>query len=689
MATTTITPLAGRLRARAAEYGAPIAVLGIIIALITPLPGAVLDLLIVIDIMLSVTVLMVSMYIRRPVEFNVFPTTLLLLTLFRLSLNISATRLILMNGNSGTTAAGAVIEAFGNFVVGGNYVIGVIIFLALVAIQYVVINHGAVRISEVTARFTLDALPGKQMSIDSDLAAGLIDEATARERRKQLALEAEFYGSMDGATRFTQRDALASVLITGINIIGGFLIGVFQHGMNLQQALQTYTVLTIGDGLVTVIPALMVSISGGLVVTRATSEERLTQDFQRQLFGSYQPLLLASAVLLVLAAFPGLPRVPFLLVGATLGATGWNMRKQVRQRQETPVAAPPATSKDTVENLEKLLRVEPLSVGMGVGLVRLVKGDPDASLLKRLTAMRRQLASELGYLVPPIRFNDNMSLRSREYVVYLKGIEIARYEIPANCELAIPGSNVTAQIEGQPTRDPAFDSPALWIPPSAVAQARHAGYMVVDPISVIGTHLFELIKRHAHEMFSRQDMKKVLDRVAEEHPKVVEELTPKLLPLSVVHKVFQNLLRERVSIRDAVSILEALGEAALSTRNHVLLTEYVRQAVRRAIVAPFLNNRNELPAFFVDPSLEDTVAAGISHAEQNSHLNLSPKALREVLNAVQRSAGNPRTPTAVLTSATVRFFMQQICESTFHHLYFLSHNEIPPAVRVVSLGIIQ
>src|SRR5579885_1915338 len=396
------------------DIGVPLAVLGVVIALIAPVPSFLLDILIVTDIMLSVVVMMVAMYIRKPVEFSVFPTTLLLLTLFRLSLNISSTRLILMNGNTGTSAAGDVIQAFGNFVVGGNYIIGAVIFLVLIAIQYVVINHGAVRISEVTARFTLDALPGKQMSIDSDLNAGLIDEAEARRRRKMLATEAEFYGAMDGASRFTQRDAVASILITAINIVAGFLIGVLQHGMDLRRALETYTVLTIGDGLVTVIPALMISISGGLIVTRASSDARLGTEFQRQIFGNWQPVLLAAGVLGALALLPAMPRLPFLLLGGAAGAAGWRMRRRALAEAAVTAAASTAAGAAAKENPEALLRVEPLAIEVGLGLVSLVEGGQDSALLRRIAAIRRQLATELGYLLPPVKVADNLRLRSRE-----------------------------------------------------------------------------------------------------------------------------------------------------------------------------------------------------------------------------------------------------------------------------------
>src|SRR5215469_11362269 len=582
------------------ELGVPIAVLLIVIALITPLPGFVLDFLIVLDIMMSVIVMMVAMYIGRPVEFSVFPTVLLLLTLFRLALNVSSSRLILLNGNTGTSAAGHVIEAFGSFVVGGNYIIGAVLFCVLIAIQYVVINHGAVRISEVTARFTLDALPGKQMSIDADLNSGTIDEAEARRRRRELANEAEFYGAMDGASRFTQRDAVAAILITGINIIAGFLIGVLQHGMDLRHALETYTVLTIGDGLVTVIPALMISVSGGMIVTRASSDARLGAEFRRQIFSNAQPLMLGAGVLLALAILPGMPKVPFVILGGGIGTVAWRMKRK-QEVQESPSSTPGAKTAPAKENLESLLRVEPLAIEVGLGLVSLVEGGQESPLLRRIASIRRQLATDLGYLLPAIRVTDNLSLKSREYVVLLKGVEISRYELPQGCELAIPTGRGDATIEGQPTREPAFGMPALWISADRVEKAHQSGYTVVDAVSVLGTHLAELIRRHSYELFSRQETKKLLDRVSVEHPKVVEDLVPKLLPLATVQKVLQNLLRERASIRDAVSILEALGEAAGVTHNPMLLTEYVRQTIRRQVVKPYVNRNGELPAWFLDP----------------------------------------------------------------------------------------
>jgi flagellar biosynthesis protein FlhA len=665
------------------ELGVPIAVLAIVIALITPLPSFVLDFLIVMDLMMSVIVMMVAMYIGRPVEFSVFPTVLLLLTLFRLALNVSSARLILLNGNTGTAAAGRVIEAFGSFVVGGNYIIGAVIFCVLIAIQYVVINHGSVRISEVTARFTLDALPGKQMSIDADLNGGLIDETEARRRRRELSGEAEFYGAMDGASRFTQRDAIASIIITGVNIIAGFLIGVLQHHMDLGHALQTYTVLTIGDGLVTVIPALMISISGGLIVTRASSDNRLGALVHNQVFGKPEPLLLASGVLVALALMPGLPTIPFLALGGGLGAISW----QKRRKRDTGVAiSTDSAGKPAKENVEALLQVDPLTVEVGLGLVRLVDGGANSPLLQRIAGIRKNLASQLGYYLPPVKVNDNLSLRSREYSIVLKGVEIARYELPAGHELAIPAGAVDGSVEGKPTKDPAFGLAALWIPNERASFARTRGYTVVDDVSVLGTHLSEVVRRHAHELFTRQDTKNFCDRVAQSNPRVVEDLVPKLLSYALVQRVLQNLLRERVPVRDSVTILEALSEAAQMTKNPVLLTEYVRQAIRRVIVKSHANPQGELTAYLVEPSAEQAVESAVEHSEHNSVLGLAPQAAREFVGRLTRKLERPDASAIVLTSPATRYFVKQLLETAFPEVAVLSHNEVPPEVKIKSLG---
>jgi flagellar biosynthesis protein FlhA len=666
------------------EAGVPIAVLAIVIALITPLPSILLDLLVVTDIMLSVVVMMVAMHISKPVDFNVFPTTLLLLTLFRLALNISSSRLILLHGNTGTLAAGHVIEAFGSFVVGGNYIIGTVIFLVLIAIQYVVINHGAVRISEVTARFTLDALPGKQMSIDADLNAGLIDETGARERRKMLAAEAEFYGAMDGASRFTQRDAVASILITGINIIAGFLIGVFQHGMDLQHALETYTVLTIGDGLVTVIPALMISVSGGLIVTRASSDRKLGAQVQEQLFGSAQPLFLASGVLLALSAFSGLPMIPFVVMGGGLGAAAWRKRRKAAAAV-SEASLPESRAAAKREKLDNLMKVDPLAIEVGPALAKQLRGGSSPLLMERLGGVRQEIAAELGYLIPPVRVSDNPALSPYTYTVMVRGTEVARFAFLQGHELAITNAPPDPSINGKPATDPAFGLPAVWIPRAQTDQARKLGYTVTDALSVLCTHLTEIVRRYAHELFTRQEAKLYCDRIAGENPRLLEELVPKLLIL--VQRVLQNMLREAVPIRDTVSILEAISEAASTTKNPVLVTEYVRQQVRRSVIAPCLNQNGELPAYLLDSAPERVLEAAVEHQDVHSTFALPPQKIRELIDRVRQKVDSAASAT-IVTSPGVRHFLRQIIETTHPSVVVLAHSEIPPGTRLISLGII-
>jgi flagellar biosynthesis protein FlhA len=651
--------------------------------MVTPLPTFMLDILISANITLSTIILLVSMNIRRPVEFSVFPTLLLLMTLFRLALNVSSSRLILLNGAHGTSAAGEVIESFGGFVVGGSFVIGIVMFLVLIAIQYVVINHGAVRISEVTARFTLDALPGKQMSIDADLNAGLINEHEARARRKALSSEAEFYGAMDGATRFTQRDAVASILITAINIVAGFLIGVLQHGMQLGQALETYTVLTIGDGLVTVIPALMISISGGLIVTRASSDKGMSADVGQQVFNAPRPLFLASGVLLALALLPGMPKIPFVVFG---GGVGWTALKLQRAAKDGEPAIEPAPAAAPKEDLEALLHVEPLAVELGLGLVKFAEGGTNSPLLRRISAIRKQMTAELGYILPPVRVTDNLSLKAREYAVLVRGTEVARFELPPNSVLVILAPDDKPPVQGVATKEPAFGIDAYWVPNEQSENARASGCTVVDALSVLGTHLSELSRRYTHELFTRQDAKRLLDRVAEDNPRAVEDLVPKLLPLSIVQRVLQNLLRERVPIRDGVVILESLSEAAAVTRNPILLTEYVRQALRRSVVKPFVSSDGNLPALLVEAALERGIEQAVEHQEAISHCNLAPHQVRTVIDAAKAAVQRHGGSFALLTSAGARYFLRQILESQFPGISVISHGEIPAGAKVIALG---
>jgi len=682
---------------RKAEVGVPLSVLGILMAMILPLPPMLLDLLISLNIAISLLVLLVSMYILKPVEFSVFPSTLLLLTLFRLALNISSSRLILLNGNLGTSAAGDVIESFGQFVVGGSFIIGLVMFLVLIGIQYVVINHGAVRISEVTARFTLDALPGKQMSIDADLNAGLIDEAEAKDRRKKLAQETEFYGAMDGASRFTQRDAVAGILILLINVCAGFLIGVLQHGMDLGKAFETYTILTIGDGLVTVIPALMISLAGGLIVTRASSEGQLDSEIRRQMFANPEPVALAGFVLVFMAMVPGLPKIPFLLLG---GAAMYGAKKMLEKRHAAGLAKPEPTAANTAsakESIETLLKVDTVAVEVGLGLVRLVEGGGQSTLLQRISGVRKQLATDLGFILPAVRVTDNLSLRATEYRILVKGNEMARFDVKRGYELAlIPGdpkertqspvvSNLMA-LGAIPTKEPAFQLDAMWVPSDHVETARLEGCTIVDSASIIGTHFSETMKRSAAEIFTRQDTKRYVDRVAEETPKLVEDLVPKLLPLSTVQKILQNLLRERVSIRDGVSVLEAMSEGGAMTRNPTLITEFVRQSIRRTITKQAVSAGNELNAWLLNPELEQELESAVEHGEFNSHLTATPARVRDLLARCKQLFENPMASGIILTGSNARFFVRQLIESTFPNLSVVSHSEIASGIQVNSLG---
>ncbi|MGD0226375.1 MAG: flagellar biosynthesis protein FlhA [Terriglobia bacterium] len=541
----------------AMDWAVPLVAVALVFVMLVPLPPFLLDLLLSASLTASVLVLLVAMYITRPVQFSVFPSLLLLLTLFRLSLGLASSRRILLHGNEGAAAAGHVIGAFGQFVVGGNYIVGFVLFVALIAIQYLVINHGAVRIAEVTARFTLDALPGKQMAIDADLGAGLIDEAQARTRRELVGREAEFYGARDGAARFSQRDALATVLITAINIIAGFLIGVFYHGVQLSEALKTYTILTVGDGLVTMIPSLLVSVAGAMVATRASSESSLGSDLTRQLLPRSDPLWIVSGVMGTLGLIPGLPKIPFFLMS---GLLGWLARRAQRAGTVKSAAVTPATTlppEKAQEQLETLLRLDDLSLEVGYGLVAMVDQAQGGQLLARIRALRRHLALQLGFIIPPVHITDNVQLNPREYVIRLRGVEIARWEMAQESLLAISSEATAQPLEGRETREPAFGVPAKWIAPNLRDRALAAGYAVVDQTSVLATHLAEVIKQHAHELLTRQETKRLLDANAETQPKLVEELVPKVLSLGEVQKVLQQLLREQVSIRDLVTILGA------------------------------------------------------------------------------------------------------------------------------------
>jgi len=681
------SPLAGN---GVVEWAVPVAAVALVFVMLVPLPSVLLDILLATSITASVLVLLSAIHILRPAQFSVFPSLVLLLTLVRLSLNLASSRRILLHGNEGASAAGKVIEAFGQFVVGGNYVVGFVLFLALIAIQYIVISHGAVRTAEVTARFTLDALPGKQMAIDADLNAGLIDEATARARREQIAHEAEFYGAMDGAARFNQRDSLATILITAVNIIAGFLIGVFQLDIPFHEALKTYTVLTVGDGLVTMIPSLLVSMAGGIVVTRASSGSSLSTDLGRQLFSGRRPLIIASGVMLTLAAIPGLPKFSFFLLAAVVGVLAWRAPKIMADK---PGTTPDAKAKKPVtESIEDLLKLDELSLEVGYGLVALVDQEHGGQLLARVRSLRSSLALQLGFIVPSVHITDNARLKAREYVISLRGVEIARWEMHEDHLLAISSDATPPPLAGTATREPAFGVSALWIIPGLQNEALAKGYAVVDQTSVLATHLAEVIKQHASELLTRQEAKRLLDRLAESHPKLVEELVPKLLSLGEVHKVMQQLLREQVSIRDLSTILEALLDTGGVSKHPVLLVEAARQALGRALVQPLLGEDGNLRVVTLDSSIEEELNRAFSSpASTTAAAGLQPSLVRRLLEGLRRLAGEQVAVASpvLLCSSPARFHLKRLLEPFVPKLIVLAPGEIPAVVSVQSLGTLR
>src|ERR1700690_3537005 len=657
----------------------PLAAVSMVFMMLVPVPSIALDLLLAVSITLGIVVLLSALYILKPVQFSLFPTLLLFMTLFRISLNIASSRRILLHGNEGTAAAGNVIEAFGQFVVGGNYVVGFVIFLALIAIQYLVINHGAVRTAEVTARFTLDALPGKQMAIDADLNAGLIDESQARARRQQIARKAEFYGAMDGAARFSQRDALATILITAINIIAGFLIGVFQLNMPFDQALKTYTVLTVGDGLVTLIPSLLVSVAGGIVVTRTSSDSMVGAEFGRQLLGKKGPLRIAAGVMFLLGLIPGLPKFSFFLLA---GAAAFLASRAARS--DKAAAAETATAKkekkpDNQQQIEKLLKLDELSLEVGYALVPLVDQAQGGQLLQRIRALRRHLALQLGFLVPSIHITDNLKLKPREYVIYLRGVEIARWELYQDRVLAISSEANPAAIDGFDTREPAFGTAAKWIVPGLQEVALTKGYVVVDQTSVLATHIAEVVRQFAHELLTRQESKRLLDALAESQPKLVDELVPRLLTLGEVQKVLQQLLREQVSIRDLTTILEVLLDIAASNKNSVALVEATRQALGRSLVQPLLGEDRKLKVLTLDPAVEQEIQRTVDPQITGDRSSTSTS-VRRVLEGLQKSIGDKSALNSMtlVCSSPARFYLRRLLEPFLPRIVVLSPPEIPP-----------
>ena len=689
-----------KLLKNCSEWIVPVTAVAMLFVMLVPMPSMVLDLLLTFSIAASVLVLLTAIQVLRPVQFSVFPSLILLLTLMRLSLDLASTRRILLHGNEGPSAAGAVIEAFGQFVVGGNYIVGFVMFIALVAIQFLVISHGAVRTAEVTARFTLDALPGKQMAIDADLNAGLINEEQARARREAIAQEAEFCGAMDGAARFSQRDSLATILILAINIFAGILIGVFQQGVPIEEALKTYTILTVGNGLVSILPSLLVSVAGGIVVTRASSKRSLGLDVQKQLIRQPMILWIAGGVLCAFGLIPGLPKIAFFALGGGLMYGAYRMKPFVEELPAGDIsklkstAASPSSDPAVVaaEAIDAVLKLDELTLEVGTGLVAMVDERQGGQLLNRIRALRKKLAQQLGFMVPPIHITDNLGLRAGEYVLQLRGIEIARWELRRDCLLAVSSSAAPIDVPGVETKEPAFGVAAKWITPNLQAQALTRGCTVVEPISVLVAHLSELIKQHAHELLSRSETKRLVDRLNDSHPKLVDELIPKLLTLGELQKVLQQLLREQVSIRDLGSILESLVEAATNNKHPVSLVEAARQSLGRALIQPLLSDGGELKVVTLDSALEEECSrAGNLLPGQISSSALQVSVARRVLDSLRTSFGDDISgaPPVLLCSSPGRFYLRRLLEPFLPKVVVISPSEIPPVTPVRTLGMVR
>ena len=675
-----VTPL--QAPRRAAHLLAPAAVLTVVLLMIVPLPPFILDLLLSVDIGLAVVLLLTAIYVKTPTEFSVFPSLLLLLTLIRLSLNVASTRLVLMHGSDGVDAAGQVIMSFGQFVVGGNFVVGIVVFVVLVAIQFLVINHGAVRISEVTARFTLDAMPGRQMAVDADLNAGVIDDKEARTRRERIRREADFYGAMDGAIRFTQRDALAAVLITGVNIIAGLIIGIVQHNMELAKAVETYTILTIGEGLVTAIPALLVSMSGGLITTRAASESHLGEEVATQLFARSRPLAVAAAVLVGLALIPGLPKLSFVLVASVLGLAAYLNRRSAQPQTAEDAAAAPALD----AGVDTPGVVDSLAVEVGYALISLVDEKQGGALLSRVRAIRKQIATETGLLVPSVRVSDNLQLGPRTYSIVVKGVEVARGELFTDRLLAINPGAATTTLEGTPTREPAFGLPAVWIGPDRRDGAIAAGYTVVDPATALSTHLSETVRSFLPDLLTRQQTKDLIDKVGQTSPKLVEELIPKLVSVGEVQRVLRQLLRERVPVKDLTSILEAIADAAIGSKDPDVLTEAVRTALGRTICRTYQSEAGDLPVIALSTPLEEELVGALTRTDRGTVMAVDPTKAQGLASRLAEILAAEVAQPVLLCTPALRPHLWRLFARALPHVAVLSHSELPPQVRVVSVA---
>jgi len=670
---------------RHADIVLAVLIIFIIGILVLPLPPRLLDFLLAFNITLSLVVLLVTMYITKPLDLSVFPGMLLILTLFRLSLNVATTRLIL-----GSAYAGEVIESFGNFVVGGNYVVGFIIFAILVIIQFVVITKGAGRIAEVAARFTLDAMPGKQMAIDADLNAGLISEDDARTRRAMISREADFYGAMDGASKFVRGDAIASVLITIINVIGGIIIGVVQMQMPIGEALKTYTLLTVGDGLVTQIPALIIATSAGIIVTRAASDSNLGQDLTKQLTRQPRAILLASGMLFALGIVPGMPTLPFMLLGGVTSLIAYSATKtKTPEPPKTEDTKPAAASP---ERIEDYLKVDTLEVEIGYALIPLVDASHSNDLLERISSIRRQIAIELGILVPPIRIRDNVSLKPNEYVIKIRGVPLTVTNLYPGQLLAINPGFVSEQIAGMETTEPAFGLPARWIDESQKALAERRGYTVVEPASILATHLTEVIKGHAGELLSRQEVSKLIENIKLGNQALLDELIPSQLNMGQIQHVLQNLLAERIPIKNLVTILETLSDYAHTSKDVDILSEYVRHAMARTITALYLGDDNILRVAILDQPLERLISDSIQNTKQGILCVLPPEIVERIAHEISEAMTEMSIAgyqPVILTSPNIRLAFRRMIASMLPKVAVISFNEIIPNIEIESIKTVR
>ena len=664
-----------------------ISVVFVILIMIIPLNAFLADIFLTVSISLSLLILFIGMYIQRPLDFSVFPSVLLITTLFRLSLNIASTRLILLHGDEGSQAAGRLIKAFGTFIVGGNYVVGTVVFLILIIINFVVITKGAGRVAEVAARFTLDAMPGKQMSIDADLNAGLIDDATARKRREAIGIEADFYGAMDGASKFVRGDAIAGIIIVFVNILGGFAIGVLQKGMAITEALSVYTILTIGEGLVSQIPALITSTAAGIIVTRAASTSNLGKDIVSQVLMQPKAITLAAAIILGIGFIPGMPLLPFMTLSSIAFGVSYAVNK-AKKEDLVPVDEP--VVKRTVDE-ETVRPLEILELEVGYGLIPLVDESQGGELLDKIKAIRKQVAMDLGIVVPPMKLRDNLQLKAGEYVIELKAIEVGRGDLVMGCVLAMSSDGIMVPEDSEPTKEPVFGLDAYWVKGITREKRIAEGLTIVDHPTIIATHLTEIIRTNAHELLTRRETQKLMDSISSMHQKVIEEITQNQVNLGVMQKVLQNLLREQVSIRDLVTILEAIADCSSSIKDPDIITEYVRQRIARSILKPYLLD-GVLNILLFEKSLEEKIVSSLKTSDQGTFLNMdlvmSQKLVENTGVATRKMMAKGFQP-VLLVHPVIRGKLRRFLERYIQGIVVISHNEIPPQIKIQSGGSIK